>query len=166
MELLTLHRAILLADVEIRTQTNSVDDYLLASTEMLFSALWESAPGLEYRDDLWNVSLGGDVSGSWIAKSEEMTSPHHRYILLSTCNHSMVIAHDVQRDEYAIITETVPPQILPKNGDTLRSLIADVVNRGDFHDDELNTCPNGRKDEIDPELFRAPVKVGFTIKKM
>ncbi len=166
MTLITLHHAIHNAALAICNESNGRDDYMHATTAVLFKALWGVAPQTDYTDNLWNLSIGGDISGSWIAKAEESSAPRHQYLMLSSCNKSMVVAHDVRLGQYGIVRETAPHQILPTLGDTLRALIQSVIREGVFHGHpktDPSAFPSGYADEIDPEVFKGPISEGYKL---
>lgn len=158
MSILTLHRAINEANILIRKATKASDDYMHATTEVIFNALWDIVPSIAYSDKLWDVALV-EGSGSWIAATRDQQYPHHRYLLLSSCGKSTVIVHDLNFGKFGIVTETVPLQVLPNLGDTLRDIIQNVIRSGDFYGD---VC--GRAGEIDPAIFKAPIQEGYALK--
>lgn len=140
MSTLSLHLAIHTANIEIRKATRASDDYAYASTETLFNALWEIAPQVEYCEDPWNISLGGDVSGSWIAKVVKESAPQHKMLLLSSCNKSVVIepvklCGDGPK-RLGIWMTGRGVQIFDTLGDDLREIIQNVIREGDVYGDE------------------------------
>lgn len=140
MSTLSLHLAIHTANIEIRKATRASDDYAYAPTETLFNALWEIAPQVEYCEDPWNISLGGDVSGSWIAKVVKETAPQHKMLLLSSCNKSVVIepvklCGDGPK-RLGIWMTGRGVQIFDTLGDDLRHLIQNVIREGNLYGDE------------------------------
>lgn len=149
MSTLSLHLAIHTANIEIRKATKASDDYLHASTETLFNTLWDIAPQVEYCDDLWNVALGGDVSGSWIAKVVDERAPQHKMLLLSSCNKSKVIAYSADHSLYGdwrSANGVKTFRTLNTLGDDLRQIIQSVIREGDFYgDDQLFISPPGIK---------------------
>ena len=193
MTLLTLHHAMYLANKSICLATKASDDYDRASTAVLFEHLWNVAPEVAFQDDPWNISLGGDIPGSWIAKID---APDQKYLILSSCNSSMVIGYDYRLDDgdvFGVVAPNLPLQILPKLGDTLREIIVTVIRTGDFHGDKLTPSPlgmlygrepylklvsedqpvnatvdegqtlRGYADEIDPAMFKEPIQDGYAI---
>lgn len=222
MSTLSLHLAIHTANIEIRKATKASDDYLHASTETLFNTLWDIAPQVDHCDDLWNIALGGDVSGSWIAKVVDERAPQHKMLLLSSCNKSKVIAYSADHSLYGdwqSINGVKTFRTLNTLGDDLRQIIQTVIREGDFYGDELTVIsppgitlplrnpqlrpaklsakevfdllnvsdakpldelpppdvwmaelnevlgskyPNGRAEDVDAEIFKEPIKEGFT----
>lgn len=140
MSTLSLHLAIHTANIEIRKATRASDDYAYASTETLFNALWEIAPQVEYSDKPWEISLGGDSSGSWVAKIVKESAPHHKMLILSSCNKSVVIepvklCGDGPK-RLGVWMGSRGVQIFDTLGDDLRHLIQNVIREGDFYGDE------------------------------
>lgn len=136
MSTLSLHLAIHNANIEIRKATKASDDYMHATTEVIFNALWDLAPRTEWQEDLWEIALGGDSSGSWIAKLGGDEKHDHKFLLLSSCGKSDVIEYDCELDHYGHWRKEIVGKsfhVLGRFGDDLREIINGVIRTGDFY---------------------------------
>ena len=177
MTLLTLHHAIHNAALAICNESNGRDDYMHAKSTTLFDHLWNSVPKIEYCEDLWNIDLGDGAAGSWIAGAEFESC---RYLILSSCGASIVIAADPRDDGKISLrfdnTEAGAGWV-GKFGDIMRTVISDTIHRGisvgmNLTHSSGNHChpktdpsafPRGYAGEIDPEVFKGPISEGYKL---
>lgn len=161
---LTLHHAINQLNINIRKGTKASDDYMHANTEKLFNGLWDLATRVDWQEDLWSVALGGDTSGSWVAKVVDERAPQHKILLLSSCNKSKVIAYSADHNLYGDWQSEDGVKTfhtLGTLGDDLRQIIQSVIREGDFYSDELTTTsppgitPPLRNPQLHPDKLSA-----------